>query len=845
MMLNKLISFLALLALAAAPLQAASKKPLTMVGATPGQLQAGDTIIVNASITGAASINIPQGTAPTSPSNGDIWTTTGGIFTRINGVTQGPLAAPNVPLTWSAQQFFGTGTTSSNLLQTYAFGDGGSPLVSLAPYEGSAITGASFTSRHTAAGKASLGSVFFGFADGTGVRAPNDAWGTYAECRAYAGSTGFCVGQEIDIANIRGVSPVPSLPYNAYASGITTALHLASGGDCHAGKPCYNPATGATDLVSGDASTALMIGTNRTKFNAGIVFQCGSIGTTDCANAGQGDALRLYPGLDLKYYSPSNDALFAFGVNSGTTFGGALKWSNEGLNVHNAGGQALFQFYPGVTGVNGLLFNSGNTTIAPAIEAQGSDTNVSIHLRPKGTGATVLGSSLLPQSIQPITTSVATASGSPVITVSAGEEVNFRPGDHIVVAGCSSCDTVVSRSGTAITLNGNATATSGSATATVGLARYDTTSSAVVNTLGADTILVGAAAQAYGDWSGLYDGPGRYPSIGTMKVVSRQGTRSAFFGSRLSDTPPNSGLPLMENVVNMAILDAKPAGIDGGGWNIYNESRLLSPSFPSTTGLGFISVEDSIFSEWTSPQLDPYQTNVTGYTENFRPDCGTGYAASSDCSTAIHIINNGGRYKSGIIFSEDALNTSGGTADAPALAMAPRHSLMWYRAAGNVAWSITSTATSGNHYMTLRDTSGNGEIFAAEASLSLNGASGSQNRAVRYKSGDLDLWSVGATSTAQSGGNAGADYAIARFNDAGAYVDSPIQVLRSSGDILLAAPVRLSGYTVAALPTCNINIKGAMAHATDLAAVTYNATPSGGGANDAPVYCNGTAWTVH
>lgn len=44
-----------------------------------------------ASTTGAASINLPHGTAPSSPVNGDIWTTTSGLYVRINGVTVGPL----------------------------------------------------------------------------------------------------------------------------------------------------------------------------------------------------------------------------------------------------------------------------------------------------------------------------------------------------------------------------------------------------------------------------------------------------------------------------------------------------------------------------------------------------------------------------------------------------------------------------------------------------------------------------------------------------------------------------------------------------------------------------------
>lgn len=38
-----------------------------------------------------AGFNLPHGTAPTSPVNGDLWTTTGGIFAQINGSTVGPL----------------------------------------------------------------------------------------------------------------------------------------------------------------------------------------------------------------------------------------------------------------------------------------------------------------------------------------------------------------------------------------------------------------------------------------------------------------------------------------------------------------------------------------------------------------------------------------------------------------------------------------------------------------------------------------------------------------------------------------------------------------------------------
>jgi hypothetical protein len=63
-----------------------------------------------ASSTAKSGFNIPQGTAPTNPVNGDIWTTTAGVYARINGVTTGPFGTStvqtNMPNTWTALQTF-------------------------------------------------------------------------------------------------------------------------------------------------------------------------------------------------------------------------------------------------------------------------------------------------------------------------------------------------------------------------------------------------------------------------------------------------------------------------------------------------------------------------------------------------------------------------------------------------------------------------------------------------------------------------------------------------------------------------------------------------------------------
>lgn len=56
-----------------------------------GIVNLGDELFLPATTTSRASLNVPHGTAPSSPANGDIWTTSAGLFVRINGVTVGPL----------------------------------------------------------------------------------------------------------------------------------------------------------------------------------------------------------------------------------------------------------------------------------------------------------------------------------------------------------------------------------------------------------------------------------------------------------------------------------------------------------------------------------------------------------------------------------------------------------------------------------------------------------------------------------------------------------------------------------------------------------------------------------
>jgi hypothetical protein len=90
--MKRLIAGLLALALACAPALAANKTPLASYPGEPNQpIKSGDAIQARAPTTANASLNLPQGTAPTSPANGDVWLTTAGMYVRANGATVGPL----------------------------------------------------------------------------------------------------------------------------------------------------------------------------------------------------------------------------------------------------------------------------------------------------------------------------------------------------------------------------------------------------------------------------------------------------------------------------------------------------------------------------------------------------------------------------------------------------------------------------------------------------------------------------------------------------------------------------------------------------------------------------------
>lgn len=91
----------------AAQWQACFDSKQGLLGYTPvnrnGDTMTGKLVAAIPTIT-RSSFNIPHGAAPTVPDNGDLWTTTTGLYARINGATFGPMSPMPVYNSTGTQQ---------------------------------------------------------------------------------------------------------------------------------------------------------------------------------------------------------------------------------------------------------------------------------------------------------------------------------------------------------------------------------------------------------------------------------------------------------------------------------------------------------------------------------------------------------------------------------------------------------------------------------------------------------------------------------------------------------------------------------------------------------------------
>lgn len=120
-------------------------------------------------------------------------------------------------------------------------------------------------------------------------------------------------------------------------------------------------------------------------------------------------------------------------------------------------------------------------------------------------------------------------------------------------------------------------------------------------------------------------------------------------------------------------------------------------------------------------------------------------------------------------------------------------------------------------------------IYAANRfeapTMAINGSAGT-SRQLRYQTGGLARWYAAASNEAETGANAGSNYLVTRYDDAGTYIDSPLSINRATGIVTLTLGASTNGsYKVNAVDVVKARKTG-WAVATGTATRTTFATGS-------------------
>lgn len=173
----------------------------------------------------------------------------------------------------------------------------------------------------------------------------------------------------------------------------------------------------------------------------------------------------------------------------------------------------------------------------------------------------------------------------------------------------------------------------------------------------------------------------------------------------------------------------------------------------------------------------------------------------------------------------------------------------------NGGYGINAT-TANSNISNLSQYMENNTLGNYSANVSLSALRGAFDTVLDYKPGSQRgfmwtangslRWKWSTDGSSETGGNAGSNALLCRYNDSGAFIDCPIYAARSSGLVTFADGAQLPVTTVASLPTCNAGTKGTMYAVSDFNGTpTYNGALTGGGSTSLPVFCNGSSWTQH
>ena len=123
--------------------------------------------------------------------------------------------------------------------------------------------------------------------------------------------------------------------------------------------------------------------------------------------------------------------------------------------------------------------------------------------------------------------------------------------------------------------------------------------------------------------------------------------------------------------------------------------------------------------------------------------------------------------------------------------------------------------------------------ITGSSNLILNTAIAGENN-INFTSNSLLRWQFTKIGSAETGSNAGADFAIYRYTDAGAFLGTPFAITRSTGAVTIGGNLTLGGTGIFEIPVNGYIV------------VPESGTPAPGGGNQARIFAvdNGAGKTI-
>ena len=335
---------------------------LTSSALTPYALLAGATftglVTTLASATGTAGLNVPHGVAPTSPVNGDIWTTTGAVFARINASTKqlmtlsdtqtvsGSITFSNASQTLGSSTATGTinvasGATISASTKTLNIGTGGvsgsTTTTTIGPVLGASTTTIGAT---TAASTLNLA---------TGATLTSTTKAVNIGTAGVAGSTtNIAIGSTTGTSTttLQGTTNGVTAAVDTNTTALATTAYVVGQGYAKLASPTF---TGTPTLPTGTIATTQTAGNNTTAVatTAFVTTAVPAIATAAQAITGTSATVALSPSTLGAHLTRGFSQRFDFISTTSTGGSGQVTtafsgWREMNLTTTASAGRASF-----------------------------------------------------------------------------------------------------------------------------------------------------------------------------------------------------------------------------------------------------------------------------------------------------------------------------------------------------------------------------------------------------------------------------------------------------------------------------------------------------------------------